>query len=486
METYKRLIRKYPARFAVTVEEIELIDKLDNIIDSATRKYKTVTEDGAKIIVSDTAVKDIAAAVERAGFSVPDMVRLADDILSGRQWYTLLAILDEATGQVTFDSLLVLCNNERRVVSEATANDTNIAEHIAVLGLSEGFRYLPALFYDPLKQILYLFDKREQQPQGGFAMPDFRTIRQGAATNTLTKTYTARRKIPIDQFTGTATITKGDLIVNIANYSQQPIKLKASTYRLLDAITAKFTETGGKRATVEMPLNEYMELCGLSDVKEARQQVKDDLDALYRLSLSFQGKGKHSLNFIDMRLCAAKGIVNGVIQFSYSEPFYQILLQYPIMALPTGYFRINAKRNPNSPALLRKITEHKNMNVAKSNADTISVKTLLQCADSLPLYSEVSGHGGQPTQRIIEPFERDLDVLEDVLTWEYCHSNGEPLTEAELTALDYFTFEGLLIRVHWKEYPARPKELAIERQRKAAAAQPVKRKRGRPPKNKEQ
>lgn len=474
---HEKAYKDNPACFAITAAEANTIDKIDDIIDSVTQKYKTVTADGVKIIVSGETITAIEATLQAQGIEPQAAAKLADDILTGRQWYTLLAIVDDETGKLANEALLLLCNNERRVIPWDMANESNIPKHREILRLNTELKFIPAIYYDTLRQILYLFDKREQQPQGGYALPSFRTITQGAATNALTKVYTARRKMPIDEFTGRATIEKGDLIISIADYSKQPIKLKASTYRLLDAITARFTETGGKTASVEFSLSEYMQICGLSDVKGTREQVKEDLTALYSLSLSFQGKGKRNLNFMDIRLCGAKGIVNGIIKFSFSEPFYNILKQYPVMALPAGYFKLNAKRNPNSPAFLRKLAELKNMNVAKSNADIVSVRTLLECTESLPTYEEIKHAGRRVRQQIIDPFERDLDALDNTLTWEYCHRNGEPLTDGELDNMSYQVFAELLIKIYWKEYPTRPLERAKER---AAESKPIKKKRGRP------
>lgn len=475
--TYGRLMQQYPAHFAITLAEAEQLERIADIIDSITERYKAVTTDGVQVIVSSSTIKDIKAALATEGLTAEAAAKLADDILTRRQWYTLLGIVDDNTHKLV-NQLLLLCNNERRVIPLFEADDSNIPKHRATLQLNAELKYIPAMYYDTLRQILYLFDKRQQQPQGGFTMPTFRTIKQSPITNTLSKVYTARRKIPVDEFTGNATIARGDLIINITEYSKHPVKLKASTHRLLDAIAVKFTETGGKYATIGLPFNEYMQMCGLSDVKSAREQVIEDLDALYSLSLSWLGNDKYG-NFVDVRLCGAKGIIeNGIIVFNFSDPFYHCLLRYPIMVLPAGYFKLNAKRNPNSPAFLRRIAEHKNMNIAKANADTVSVKTLLQCAEGLPDYSEIQSMGGI-NQRIIEPFERDMDALTDTLIWEYCHSNGEPLTDSELESMNYHTFTELLVKVYWKEYPTRPLERAKER---AAESKPVKRKRGRPKK----
>ena len=93
------------------------------------------------------------------------------------------------------------------------------------------------------------------------------------------------------------------------------------------------------------------------------------------------------------------------------------------------------------------------MNYFKKNSDTISVKTLLECTPELPTYDEVISGDRAIARRIIEPFERDLNELEDVLKWEYCHSNGTPLTDDEIDNFNYHIFYNLMLRIKWIDYP---------------------------------
>lgn len=54
---------------------------------------------------------------------------------------------------------------------------------------------------------------------------------------------------------------------------------------------------------------------------------------------------------------------------------------------------------------------------------------------------------------LIEPFEKDMTALDEVLTWEYCHSNGKPLSNEELSGFDYSIFSKCLIHMMWRSYP---------------------------------
>jgi hypothetical protein len=306
----------------------------------------------------------------------------------------------------------------------------------------------------------------------------FSTIRQGTATNALTKIKpSTKRNTIIDTITGTATITQGNLSITIPDFTKLT-GFRTSTYQLLDALTVALTETGAKSPVVALSLEEYMKKRGLKDKKEARKQVTDDLETLFNAKISFKEKRKkgQEQDFHDIRIIDSKGIRKGIITVTFGTAFYNILLGYPIMPYPAQLWELNSKRNPNSFYLLRKIAEHKNMNVGKKNEDIIAVKTLLAVAPYLPSYEEVMNTDRAISRRIIEPFERDMDALEDTLTWTYCHSNNTPLTDEELSSMSYDTFISLLIKIDWKQYPDQTARLKRKAERIEQAEQGKKRK----------
>ena len=283
----------------------------------------------------------------------------------------------------------------------------------------------------------------------------FDNIRQGTGTNALTKMSAKESNgFKIDEITGNATIKNGNFILSIPKY-EQLAGLKTSTHQLLDAITLAFTNSGAKSPTVILPLEEYMSRRGLKDRKEAKTQAKADMDILKRASFSWEEKrGKTTQSYAFVNLADSGEIKrNGSIVFTFGATFYNALLGYNVMPYPAQLQTINNKKNPNSYYLLRKIAEHKNMNVGKKNENIISVKTLLDVAPFIPSYEEVMKTDRHFDRRIIVPFERDMDALEDTLTWHYCHSLNQPLTEKELDTMSYEMFEKLLVHTIWKDYP---------------------------------
>ena len=282
----------------------------------------------------------------------------------------------------------------------------------------------------------------------------FRKMRQGVATNLLTKTGATEDNTQTDKYTGITTVTNGDLSVMLPNFDELA-GLRTSTYQLLDAATVRLTETGLKDTHVELSMNEYMKMRGLKDRKEARNQARADARTLSKISISYHEPRRGSEGaFYELNLFQGIGMTrSGVIGFDFTPKFMQALEGYPFMYVHPLLWRLNNKRNPNSYYLLRKISELKHMNAGKGNEDIISVQTLLSCSPNFVSYEEVMAGNKNTTARIIEPFCRDMDALEDALTWEFCHTNGKPLTDKECENMSYSVFAGLLVHVIWREYP---------------------------------
>ncbi|MDO5559699.1 MAG: hypothetical protein Q4F95_08890 [Oscillospiraceae bacterium] len=280
----------------------------------------------------------------------------------------------------------------------------------------------------------------------------FSIMRQSTATNKLATLKTADSIADADE-SDRLKIENGNLQVTLENFSTLGKGIKTTTHRLVDAIIVRFTETGSKDSTVFLSLDEYMKLCGLKNLKEIRKQVNSELKLLSNMKVTFNKSSNHEQSFSDIRICESVEIKNNIICFRFGQEFFRILKGMPVMPYPMKLFNLNNKRNPNSYYFLKKIAEHKKMNYFKKNSDTLSVKTLLESTPELPSYDEVVNGDRAVARRIIEPFERDMNELADVLTWEYCHTNGTVLSDDELDNFSYHIFYGLLVRVSWIDYP---------------------------------
>lgn len=306
----------------------------------------------------------------------------------------------------------------------------------------------------------------------------YRTIRQGAVTNNLSKVKPKEKDLTIDYDAGYIQVEQGCIMVSYPLFLEQtdhkisPKDHKTSTNQLFDVLMVVLSETGAKSPVVNISLDDYMKLRGLTDKKEARKQVEKDLNVLFNARISCKGKARKGIkDFTYARIFDSVGIVNGIISVSFGTKFfYDVIVKSPVMQYPALSWRLDNKRNPNSYYFLRKIAEHKNMNVGKKNENTISVKTLINVAVSIPNYEDVKKSDRAFGRRIIDVFERDMTALEPTLTWEYCHSNHTPLTDMELENLDYTKFANLFISIGWKDYPDMTARIAkMEKDRKARA-----------------
>ena len=306
-----------------------------------------------------------------------------------------------------------------------------------------------------------------------FPQEKFPLIRQGTATNILTKIIpNKQRNTTVNKITGIAKVeaAAGNATLTIPDFVSRA-GFRTSTHQLLDALVLELTKDGAKSPFVSIPLSEYMEKRGIKDAKEARKQVNNDLQELFDATFSFQEKRKNAAakDYHDIRIIDSKGIKKGIINISFGSVFYEILKGYPLMPYPAQLWRLDNKKNPNSYYLLRRIYEHRNMNDGKKNADTIAVKTLLEAAPLLPTYEEVKSSDRHFKTRIIDKFERDLDALSDTLTWHYCHRNNTPVSDQELATMNYELFESLLVNIQWVDYPDQTERHERQRQRIEAA-----------------
>jgi len=284
----------------------------------------------------------------------------------------------------------------------------------------------------------------------------FVAMLNGTATNQLTNISHHSNPPIIDVITGNATIERGSVKVFINNYSN--IKgLRTSTLKLLDACTVLLTRQnsfrgdGSLNTVVEIPLERYMELCGIPLTKpskdKARRKVREDLDTLYNISLEWsEPSGKQTKDFAKMRICDKIAISKGKICFSFSPDMARYLTNAYIMQYPIELLKVD-ERNGNLYPLGRKLLLHNSIenNQRKGTANIISVKSLLEVCPDVPHYDKVSKEGRQLDQRIKTPFEKALNAL-DFISWEYANSKGIALNDAQIVSASYADFESLYIK----------------------------------------
>ena len=318
----------------------------------------------------------------------------------------------------------------------------------------------------------------------------YKNILQGKPTNALSGASSRRASYnPITKAGSIMTSEGVEVFLNHYN----AIALNVPAKKLLDALTIaltlnipnkdeikkmsveELTSVINQRRTVTLTVDEYMDLCGLKDRKEARKSLKASLEAIYNIDLEWdeeryiipEGKKRRVKELVHFhtRVASTRGEIkrSGDIVFSFNMDLAEYLANAYIMPYPTALFKISAKYNPYSYSIGRKLAEHHNMNIGKSNANIISVESLIKRVQDLPSYDEVMGMDKHINQRIIEPFERDIEALVAngmLRSWEYTNASNQPLTDEQLKTMDYSTWVKLLIHFELESYPDQTERLA--------------------------
>jgi len=290
------------------------------------------------------------------------------------------------------------------------------------------------------------------EPEADGAEKLYFPLAQSHASNSLQKKLTSKIEDPEQcDLIGNATIIYDDIRLYINDYRQRD-GVSQSAAMLLDSLMIMATIDGLRSTLVRLPINEYMAIRGLKNVKEARAQARRDIDALERVKFEYRGTGRQREQWLKVSISG--GTVGqthrGDILFRFNEDFFDIFKvsernKYIFMYFPREALYGNIRCHPHKYWLARKISEHKRMNLGKSNEDIISVATLLDACPTLPTYEEVMATGRAVRQRILSPFERDLDALRNSFAWEYIGLN-----EADM---DYKSFVKATIKISWVAYP---------------------------------
>ena len=145
---------------------------------------------------------------------------------------------------------------------------------------------------------------------------------------------------------------------------------------------------------------------------------------------------------------------NGIITLKFNPEFADYLVNKAYeMKLPILYFQLNDKNNPYSATMLEYLSTRKRQTRGRNVEDIISVRALAE-------YTGIPIDSRKVTEKAIVPMRRDLDALNEVLTWEYCKSKGTPFTDDELTNalspkgnLLPDVFRQCYIKITWRDYP---------------------------------
>lgn len=204
-------------------------------------------------------------------------------------------------------------------------------------------------------------------------------------------------------------------------------------------------ETAAKYMSVSISLRDYMEIRNLKDMKSARSQLRESLEMLHAASLSYTSidkKGKEIVEKFHIIDYFKYELNKGIARINISPTLIlHVALKKQLQNYNRNLLTINDKTNPNSFNLGHELLADARRNKNKENRNIdgvfiINTKKLL----------DVCGLKYDPhfTTRVLERFENDMDALVfnyNVLkSWNLCKKGREPLTDAELSELNYETF----------------------------------------------
>ena len=249
------------------------------------------------------------------------------------------------------------------------------------------------------------------------------------------------------------TIRKNGLTLFINNVEKE-VKFRTSTFKLLDHLIYLGNESGFSSNEISINVVEYTGLKVLSSTTKELQSIYSDLRTLCNIRFSYErnsGKSRRNGSIEYKIIDSYKKSRKGRVIATLSQEFVDELRNFPIMQFSKKLFALNEALNPNSYNLLIKLLWHRDINHRHANVNVISVLKLLEACPNIPKYSDIV-NSGQIWQRIIEPFERDLNAIGDVLEWCYSRK-GKDLDFRETRDMDYSLFSELMIRVNWIDYP---------------------------------
>ena len=309
-----------------------------------------------------------------------------------------------------------------------------------------------------VKPTLQPRDKPKQEP--------YTEMYNGVATNLLANISTRTQPPEVDAITGEAKIQRGSLTAFIDSYNELSSEIRVSTLKLLDICTIALTHQTHYKdpirdrsdRTVVIPLEKYMDMCGIPHTKASkdkiRRRVREDLELLYHISLAWtENGGKNRVkDFAKMRICDYISLKNGNMEFSFSEDMAKYLINAYVTQYSLALLQAD-ERNPSIYRLGRKLLNHhsNDNNQRNGTANILRVSKLLEVCPEIPSYEQVMNTDRAVERRIITPFENALDGV-PLLKWEYSNAKGEPLTEEQLaTRREYKTFAALYICFSFEE-----------------------------------
>lgn len=273
---------------------------------------------------------------------------------------------------------------------------------------------------------------------------DALTIRGGAVFSQLTRAATRRNK------TKTVTLKnrQGKEVATIQGL-KDALALKPSsrkTFTLLDREATRMSMAGEYRhdgetvCRAELSVKDVAKLYGITE-RSAKNRLRRDFKAIANETLTIEKRGKGG-GWVTIPVAGGTyGIRGDRAAFTFS-PDVMTYLFNPTASqidLPPELFATDDTNHPAAFQIGVKLYTHDNQNHGEAAPDRLKLTTLLNAARELPTPEELAKGRRSKTERIMGPFEAAMEHLVDVgalKAWDYCHENGEQLTDEEYQTIE--------------------------------------------------
>lgn len=213
--------------------------------------------------------------------------------------------------------------------------------------------------------------------------------------------------------------------------------------KLLTHIQYKLVQSNYADKVVSIGLDEFMDLRGVTDKKEARDSLNEAILNLYHTSIGTD-KDDRAVRIIQER----SKVIKGRAEIVLSDRFYEELRKNKSLEyFPLSFMRLNG----NAFRLAINLFNHRRRNLGTDTENRIGIRKLLEYT-TLPIESEIERW--RRKDQIITPFINAMIAAAESgeFTYKIVHSKGIELSDHNkwLASYDYDEFINCLIEVQWK------------------------------------
>lgn len=206
----------------------------------------------------------------------------------------------------------------------------------------------------------------------------------------------------------------------------KPVGIKLALF-----IQAKFEG----QLVITFTLQEFMKYAGLTHRKSAAEAVDTELQKLRMMNIEAWMGDKTRFSGGFSLWGTAYG--NNRIVITLTQEGYSVFSRAKgFKYFPYGILTPSLLYNPNSLSLAAYFISQKAMNWGKQGCDIYDVLDTIDRATDLPKPEDVkNNHSSRYTQFIIKPFERDMNAMSHIFSWEYIKGSGNSWKEFKTAAI---------------------------------------------------